>query len=91
MTTVPPKIPRARGFAALPLERHREIASAGGKAVRPENRSFSKNRELAVEAGRKGGQATPAGSRSFSHDPELAAIAGKKGGEARRKPQGEKK
>lgn len=36
-------------------EKRREISSLGGKAVRPEQRSFSQNRELAREAGRKGG------------------------------------
>lgn len=44
-----------RGFAALSPERVREIASSGGKAVPDDKRSFSKNRTLAVEAGRKGG------------------------------------
>lgn len=44
-----------KGFAVLSLEERRRIASMGGKAVRPENRAYSKNRELAVEAGRKGG------------------------------------
>ncbi len=46
-----------KGFAVLSLEERRRIASMGGKAVRPENRAYSKNRELAVEAGRKGGLA----------------------------------
>lgn len=44
-----------KGFAVLSLEERRRIASMGGKAVRPENRAYSKNRELAAEAGRKGG------------------------------------
>jgi general stress protein YciG len=46
-----------KGFAVLPLEERRRIARLGGQAVRPENRAYSKNRELAVEAGRKGGLA----------------------------------
>jgi general stress protein YciG len=37
-------------------ERQREIAKMGGKSLPPESRSFSQNRELAAEAGRKGGQ-----------------------------------
>lgn len=49
---------RKRGFAAMAPERRREIARMGGAAVRPENRGFSKDRALAVEAGRKGGQAS---------------------------------
>jgi len=36
-------------------ERRSEIARLGGKALRPEQRSFSQNRQLASEAGRKGG------------------------------------
>lgn len=36
-------------------ERRREIASLGGKAIPSAKRSFSQNRELAREAGRKGG------------------------------------
>ena len=36
-------------------ERRREIASLGGKSIPSAKRSFSQNRELAREAGRKGG------------------------------------
>ncbi|MDP3869141.1 general stress protein [Phenylobacterium sp.] len=46
-----------RGFAAMSPEKRLEIARRGGKAVRPENRSFAKNRDLAASAGRKGGEA----------------------------------
>ena len=45
-----------RGFASMNQERQRQIASMGGKAVPDEKRSFSQNRRLAAEAGRKGGQ-----------------------------------
>lgn len=38
-------------------ERRREIAQMGGKAIPAEKRSFSRNRDLAREAGRKGGKA----------------------------------
>lgn len=48
-----------RGFASMTPEKRREIASKGGKAVKPENRSFSTNNRLAIEAGRKGGSAAP--------------------------------
>jgi hypothetical protein len=44
-----------RGFASMDPEKRQQIASLGGRAVPAENRSFSKNRELAVSAGRKGG------------------------------------
>jgi general stress protein YciG len=45
-----------RGFASISREKQREIASKGGKSVSSEKRSFSQNRDLAAEAGRKGGQ-----------------------------------
>jgi len=71
-----------RGFASMDAERQREIASMGGKAVPDSKRSFSQNRRLAAEAGRKGGQSVPDEKRSFSQNPELAAEAGRKGGQA---------
>lgn len=71
-----------RGFAALSLDRRRELASMGGKATRPENRTFSKSRELASSAGKKGGKAVPDANRSFSRDRDLATRAAKKGIEA---------
>lgn len=36
-------------------ERRREVCSLGGKSIPAAKRSFSQNRELAREAGRKGG------------------------------------
>lgn len=45
--------------------RQREIARKGGESVPAEKRSFSQNRALAAEAGRKGG--TSRGTRT-SHD-----------------------
>ncbi len=39
----------------MTLEKRREIASKGGQSVKPENRAFAQDRELAAEAGRKGG------------------------------------
>jgi len=50
-----------RGFAAMDEDKQREIASKGGSSVDPEDRSFSKDHELAAEAGRKGGQASHGG------------------------------
>jgi general stress protein YciG len=52
-----------RGFAAMDEEKQREIASKGGQSVPDEKRSFSKDRELAAEAGRKGGQESGGGNR----------------------------
>jgi general stress protein YciG len=46
-----------RGFASMDGSRHRAIASKGGSSVPTDKRSFSRDRELAVRAGRKGGQA----------------------------------
>lgn len=46
---------KRRGFASLSPERRTELAKLGGRAVPEEKRSFSQNRDLAREAGRKGG------------------------------------
>jgi general stress protein YciG len=42
-------------------EKQRAIASRGGKSVPAEKRTFSQNRDLASEAGRKGGLASQNG------------------------------
>ena len=47
-----------RGFASMDGQRQREIASKGGRSVPADKRSFSQDRELASQAGRKGGQAS---------------------------------
>ncbi|MDQ4137072.1 MAG: stress-induced protein, partial [Pseudomonadota bacterium] len=47
-----------RGFASMDAARQREIASKGGKSVPAEKRSFSQDRDLASQAGRKGGQSS---------------------------------
>ena len=49
-----------RGFASMSPEKQREIASKGGKSVPSEKRSFSQNRDLAAQAGRKGGRVSGA-------------------------------
>lgn len=49
---------KPRGFAVMAPEQRREIASKGGKSLAPAQRSFSQDRALAAEAGRKGGSAT---------------------------------
>jgi general stress protein YciG len=46
-----------RGFAAMDRGRQRVIASKGGSSVPVDKRSFSRDHELAVRAGRKGGLA----------------------------------
>jgi len=40
----------------MTLERRLEIARKGGASVPSEKRSFARNRDLAVTAGRKGGE-----------------------------------
>lgn len=47
---------KKKGFASLSPERLAEIASLGGKSVKPEHRAFFRNRELASAAGKKAGQ-----------------------------------
>jgi general stress protein YciG len=46
------------GFASMDAEKQREIARKGGRSVPDEKRSFSQNRQLASEAGRKGGSSS---------------------------------
>lgn len=69
-----------RGFASMTPEKRREIAKMGGRAVRPENRSFAKDKSLAASAGALGGRGVKPEDRSFSRNHELARAAGSKGG-----------
>jgi hypothetical protein len=77
-------------------EKQREAARKGGASVPAEERSFSKDRELAAEAGRKGGESsgeqhggrnpsdqesTRGGGGNFADDREKASEAGRKGGQ----------
>jgi general stress protein YciG len=78
------KIKSKRGFASMSPEKRAAIARMGGKAVKPENRAFSKNRALASNAGKKGGLSVRPDKRSFSTNRKLASEAGKKGGESER-------
>jgi len=50
-------------------ERQREIARKGGASVPSEKRSFSQDRGLAAQAGRKGGEASH-GSRNKESRPQ---------------------
>jgi general stress protein YciG len=56
-----------RGFASMDAEKQREIARKGGRSVPDEKRSFSQNRQLASEAGRKGGHSSH-GNRHSGQD-----------------------
>lgn len=53
-----------RGFAAMTIEKRTELAIKGGSSVKPENRSFFKDRGLAGIAGAKGGLASVEARRS---------------------------
>jgi uncharacterized protein len=65
-----------RGFASMDRETQRRIASKGGRSVPSEKRSFSMNRKLAAEAGRKGGQASHGGTNDEpSNEPSAAPPA----------------
>lgn len=52
-----------RGFASMDPDKRRALASKGGASVPRDKRSFSQNRELAAEAGRKGGATSRGGGR----------------------------
>jgi general stress protein YciG len=58
------KTPALRGFAAMDKARQLEIARKGGASVPHEKRSFSQDRDLAANAGRKGGEASHGGGRT---------------------------
>ena len=49
-----------RGFAAMPEDKQRAIASKGGKAS---GGNFARDRERAAEAGRKGGESRGSSTR----------------------------
>ena len=74
-----------RGFASMTPEKRREIASKGGKSVKSENRTFSKNQNLAKRAGAKGGKLVNPDKRTFKSMPGLAAKAGRASAAARKK------
>jgi general stress protein YciG len=49
---------KLRGFAAISLERRREISRMGGLSVPPEKRLFAVDPQAASKHGRKGGKAS---------------------------------
>jgi len=50
-------------------ERQREIARKGGASVPSEKRSFSQDRSLAAQAGRKGGEASHGSRKDETSNP----------------------
>lgn len=73
---------KPRGFARLSLEERTKMAALGGSSVPAEKRSFSKNRKLAAQAGKKGGTSLAPERRMFAADRALAVRAGRMGGKA---------
>ncbi len=69
---------KPRGMAAIPAEKRRAIASAGGKAAHAQGVAHEFTSEEAKAAGRKGGATT---SRNREHMAEI----GRRGGLASRK------
>lgn len=72
-----------RGFASMSPEKLREISRKGGLSQRPEQRTFSRLRDVASKAGRKGGSSVPPEKRALAKDRELASEMGRRGGRAR--------
>jgi general stress protein YciG len=73
-----------RGFASMSPERRREVSAMGGNALSNDKRTFSLDRAIASDAGKKGGASVSPDSRTFSQNRDLAAESGRKGGIAKR-------
>ncbi|MEO6341423.1 MAG: general stress protein, partial [Caulobacteraceae bacterium] len=56
--------------------KQREIARKGGESVPNEKRSFSQDRELAAQAGRKGGEASQGARRNRVEAPPRQFVPG---------------
>ncbi len=61
MTTIDKR--RTGGFASMPLEQRREIASRGGKKCQESGKAYRWTTEQAREAGRKGGSKSRKGGQ----------------------------
>ena len=57
-----------RGFASMDEDKQREIARKGGESVPDEKRSFSRDHQLAAEAGREGGRQSGGGQQGGSQE-----------------------
>lgn len=69
-----------RGFASMDENKQRDIASKGGQSVPDEKRSFSQDRELASEAGRRGGESSGGGQQQASDSGRGQQGGGERGG-----------
>ncbi len=85
-----------RGFASMDEDKQRDAARKGGRNVPDQERSFSKDHELASDAGRRGGESRGSSASAgtdkqrgegrdregnFAQDRERASEAGRKGGQ----------
>ena len=85
MTTIDTDgLKRDRGFASMPPDKRREIASSGGKAAHAQGRAHEFTVEEARAAGRKGGQSV---SRDRAHMAAIGRVGGVAAGRRRRGPQ----
>ena len=66
--------PKARGFAAMDLERQREIARKGGKAAHERGTAHEFTTDEARAAGRKGGERV---SVDRAHMAQIGRMGGK--------------
>jgi uncharacterized protein len=69
-----------RGFGSMDEDKQRGIASKGGRSVPDEKRSFSQDRNLASEAGRKGGESSGGGQQQASGSDRGQQDGGQRGG-----------
>lgn len=69
-----------RGFASMDENKQRDIASKGGQSMPDEKRSFSQDRELASEAGRRGGESSGGGQQQASDSGRGQQGGGERGG-----------
>lgn len=72
-----------RGFASMEQDRQREIARKGGQSVPDDERSFSKDRQLAADAGRKGGEHSHGGQQQAQSENDHRGGGQKDGGQHR--------
>jgi general stress protein YciG len=84
---MPKKTGKPRGFAAMSVEKRREIARKGGRSAQAKGTGHKINHEEAVAAGRKGGKsATQRGTAHRWTNEEAQAAAQKSGRRKGKKP-----
>jgi len=82
-------VKKPRGFAALSVERRREIASKGGKSAQAAGVGHRFTHEEAVAAGTKGARKAGENGTRHKYTHEQAVAAGKLGVQARLAKQAE--